>query len=75
MSEYLPSTTVMNTKQTNICKISNTVRNVPSIDTPFFGILIKISQNNWENGLIKISHVENCATNHLPLPREFAKIT
>lgn len=43
------------------------------MDTPFFGILVLISQN-WENGLIKITHVENCVTYHLPLPREFAKI-
>ena len=47
--------------------------NRPPIDIPFFGILVKISQN-WENDLIKIIHVENCVTYRLPLPREFAKI-
>lgn len=31
-----------------------------SIGIPFFGVLLLISQKNWENGLIKISHVENC---------------
>lgn len=32
---------------------------MPSVVTLSFGIFLLISQKNWENGIIKISHVEN----------------
>lgn len=32
---------------------------MPSVVICSFGIFMLISQKNWENGIIKISHVEN----------------